>query len=227
MGCSSKKMLLLQNRRIKRYPLFLVFKYNFILVVYEDRHILQCPLQVNDFYVHANEHHQFISWMKHYLAVSSGNPKLVPSLQQQATAFGVDVASLLQDRCLRNSTSESGSRSGNNASYGYLCVSRFEFHIFSHVLVHTFGEGLVRTTMRSSSIFSAFLFFEKSVRLLVHETLIGRAQATLVDSWARFIEFYILPGSALMQHTVGKIADPAKFVKTTLVFFDTASICDV
>lgn len=168
--------------------------------------------------------------MKHYLTVSSSNPTLVASLQQQAIAFGVDVASLLQDRCINNSASESGSHSGNSASYGYLCASRFEFHVFSHILVHTFGEDLLRTMMRSKvqpvqdnrSAFSAFLFFEKSVRLLVHATLIGRAQAALVDSWARFIEFYILPGSALMQRTVGKVTDSSKFVKPTLVYTATA-----
>ena len=103
---------------------------------------------MNAFYVHANEYNRFILWMKHYLSVSSGNPTLARSLEQQAAALGVDIASLLQDGCLNISTSESGYHCGNNA-YGYPSVSHFDFPVLSHVLAHSFGVGLVRTMIRS------------------------------------------------------------------------------
>eukprot|EP01036_Dinobryon_divergens_P028203 gene28203-37107_t len=174
--------------------------------------------KANAFYVHANKYNRFILWMKQYMSVSSGNPTLARSLEQQATALGVDIESLFQDGCLNinPSTSESGYHSGNNV-YGYPSVSHFDFPVLSHVLAQSYGVGLIRTMTRSkvgsaqgsSSNFTAFLFFENSVRWFVQETLIARSQASLVKSWARFIEFYILPGSALMRRTVGTVADPA------------------
>lgn len=158
---------------------------------------------MNAFYVKANECHRFLSWIKHYLELSI-DKRLSDSLQRQATALGVNIQSCIS----------SGLALEHRLEEGGIKFSSLLNRAFEEALIQNISSDRVRLAHSfsiSSSKFSTTVFFERSVRSFAAKVIVTRSQADLIDSWAKFMDFYVLPGCPLMQHAIRNALQPPRY----------------
>jgi len=144
--------------------------------------------------------------MKHYLDVNVDSSQRL-RVERQATALGVNLSALLIDSFPTTTLEFAGaSIKLSKSRLNELFYRNFANSVVSHI--RNLEDDLVYKTFVDKLKPLAYLYHDAV--LLMNEAVITASQATLLQSWAKFVEFYVLPGSSLKQYSIRKSFPPSK-----------------